>query len=870
MKTLMHIAATAIFWSLASDISAQKQVPEKRPLLNVIKQIENSSDMRFLYREALISDVKVQVSTQIPAVYGELENELRKFNIGLQIDEERNQALLFKTQAVNQTTTAHISGYVIDAASGDRLPYSTISWFENGQITGTASSDNGVFNASVSAAEEHITLLFSFVGYEPERVTLSLLESQNWKDIAVRLEPAPYGGNEIIVNGTSLFSPADTVYSKLLKAGAFSPMGDNNVIQALQTLPSVLSGPIINDGLNVRGSSSDGFRILLDGLTLYNQSHLFGLLDGLNGDVLRTSGFFYDITPAQYRAPLGGTLSFLTKTGNLQKFSATAGLSNTSVSSSIEGPLIPGKASFLFSGRHSYIDNVNWFNNQTIIDYGLDIDRAFDFQSDSIVKRENRRIRRLSSNAVFYDIHGKLYMELQNGAQIVLSSYLGKDNASQTYERGPVRQPLEFNTSNEWSNKMFNLSYNASFGNHLISETLIGFSDYFSSYFKEDNVFQRVETDNNRRRPQVEVLPLSLKNDLQEIHFNQYFKKSFLNSDLDFGIAYSDFEVTYQELSFDDRSFRSRRTSQLIDVFSQLDFNKSKQAHLTLGGRMYYFSNGTYTKWSPRIKAQFFPESAFSMGLGYSKNHQFLHRLDFTGINSTDFWIMANEDQPPSSVDYYTANIRIRPGSAFYLQVEGYFKQYKNLRIHSLSGTAISQSFEGGEFPFLFNNKGESKGVEFLAKKRIHRWNLASTYTLSSIQMENRVLNNGEPFYTDYDKRHQFSLISDLNLPKGWSLYSSWTFATGTPNILVSRRQNLDSRLDNYSRVDASIKYEYAQRARKKIELLFSVYNLLDTQNPWYSAIKQGISTHTGQAVLGFASIYDLERQTSFKLKLFF
>ena len=869
MKAFFTIALIFVLASIPIDSIAQSN-PSKRSLLELISEIEQSSEMRFLYREALISNVRVDISAKSSSLYSELKTQLVAYNIGLQIDEERNQALLYKTNKDQSSSAVTISGYVIDAKTGDRLPYSTISWFENDGITGIASNTSGTFYAKISTSQSSISILFSFVGYESKIIDFDLSKNTNWKDVAIRLEPALYSGNEIIINGTALFTPSDTVFSSLIEAGSYSPLGDNNSAQALQSLPSVLSGPAIEDGLHVRGSSSDGFRILLDGLTLYNQSHLFGLLDGLNGDVLRTSGFFYDVTPAQFRAPLGGTLSFLTKTGNLQRFNSSVGLSNTAFSGLVEGPISKGKSSFLVSGRHSYIDDVNWFNNQRIIEYGLDINRDYDFQADTIRKVANRRIGNITGNAFFYDLHSKLYLETVSGSQIILSSYFAKDKANQSYQRRISQNTEDFSTNNEWSNKMIRLAYNTNLGNEFISESSVGFSDYYSSYFKEDNDFRRVENDNGQGQ-RIEILPFALENELREFQLNQKFNTSYSFFDWDFGFTYSDFEVLYTEISPRNQSFRSRRTSQLFDLFSQFDFSNSNEAHLSLGSRLYYFSNGKYLKWSPRIKAQFFPESAVSFGLGYSKNYQFLNQLDFVSVNSTDFWVMSNIEQPPSSVDYFTTNIRLRPTNSLYMQVEGYYKIFENLRIHRLTNQFISSFFDDDDtLLFLFNNNGIGKGVEFLIKQRFNRFNLSSTYTLSSIELENIQLNNGKPFHPSYDRTHQFSIISDVNLTNGLSFYTSWNYATGTPGVILDRKEQPENRIGDYSRLDASVKYVFAKNGYEKAEFLFSVYNILNRENPWYSEIKPGLHTNRNEVVLGAATIYDLGIQPSFKVKFYF
>jgi len=868
MKIKLNIFLLLMTGFYSSIVVGQSNSP-KRTLLSVISEIEKNSEMRFLYREALISDVMVSVSSSSKQTLEDLSDELNKHRIGLQIDYQRNQALLYRTGESPSVSNTKISGFVLDAQTGDRLPYSTISWFENGKITGISSSTSGTFNATVNTTEESISLLFSFVGYTSKKVNFDFSDTSTLSEVSIRLQPTLYGGNEIVINGTSLFSPADTVYSSLIEAGSFSPLGDNNAVKSLQSLPGVLNGPAIEDGINVRGSSSDGFRVLLDGLTLYNQSHLFGLLDGLNGDVLRSSGFFYDVTPAQFRAPLGGTLNFSTKTGNLQKFNSSIGLSNTAFNGTLEGPIVTGKSSFLLAGRHSFIDDLNWFNNQSVIEYGLDIDRHYEFDADTIRQVEDRRIRDINGTAFFYDLHGKLYLETSKGSQFIISSYLGKDKANQTYQRRFQQLQESFTTENEWSNKMIQLAYNTALLNNINSETSIGFSDYYSSYFKEDSEFRRTNNGNNQN-PSIEVIPFFLENKLREIQLNQNFTRNFTTLSWNYGFTYSDFEVLYTEISPRNQSFNSKRSSQLFEAFSQFDFSTSYEAHLNIGSRLYYFTNGKYLKWSPRFKVQFYPESLVSFGAGYSKNYQFLHQLDFQTVNSTDFWVMTNNEQPPSSSDYFTSNIRFQPLNSIYFQIEGYYKLFENLRIHSLSNQFISSFFdENDTFPFLFNNSGTGKGLEFLAKKSFRKFNIASTYALSSIKLENRAINNGIPFHPSYDRTHQFSIIGDINFETGFSFYASWNFATGTPNNRLQRDEIEEARIANYFRLDLSAKYIYASSVSEKVEFLISIYNALNRENPWYSEVRAGLHTNKNRVVLGSATVFDLGIQPSFKIKLY-
>lgn len=867
------------FWSvllflsitLCAQSKAQSFSFAEENLLNIIKEFEDKTDIKFLYRESLVSNIELSLTGDYPDIFNRLTNELNKLSIGLKLDEKRNQALLYKSVTTVITSQLRLSGYILDNETGERLPYSTISWLQNGMITGTASTELGTFNTIIETQQDSISVLFSYAGYDPVTLGFRTSEKSIWQDLAIRLQPQPYAGNEIIVEGSHRINPSDSLLDGLVKIGTFSPLGESNAIRSLQTLPSVLTESALNDGLNVRGSPPDGFRVMLDGLTMYNQSHLFGLIDAMNADILKTSGFFYDITPAQFRAPHGGVLSLITKTGGLQKYSGNTGISNTAIHSTVEGPLLKGKASWLLSGRHSFIDQMNWLNNPSLIEYGLDLDRDYDFEDPNIRDIQRRNRNPVATSAAFYDAHGKIFFEQKNGAQITLSGYIGEDNASQNYTRIILNNELDFETSNNWSNKILSGSYNVKIGTSTISQSSVGFSDYFSNYLKTDaRTFGRQTNNDNRQGVEVTISPLLLNNSLQEFNIQQNFYSSFRDYKLSYGFSYSDFEVTYREESAISNSFRSRRTSQLLDAFTQMDVSPTTDSEIQIGTRLHYFSNGKYLDFSPRIKIRFFPHSKVSASLGFSQSYQYLHRLDFYNINSTDFWIMSNEEQPPSSTKNYTANIRFQPSGNFLFQVEGYFKLFENLRIHGLNTQLISLTFNEDETPWYYQSNGEGKGLEFFMRQRISKIQLSATYTLSSIEIENQRLNDGKPFYPDWDRRHQFSLMSDFSISKKFNVYLVWNYATGNPARGFEVEAFEQDRLGEYSRIDLSASYKNYSENGTRFEAAFSVYNVFNRNNPWYSDIKQGRNTSTRTNEAAIITVYDLGFQPSFKFSVGF
>lgn len=873
----------AILFLAFTHLEGQSFSYSNEPLLTVISDIENQTPYRFLYREALISDVRVTLTANQSSVMNELSGSLRSKNIGLKVDEDRFQALIYSTSDQQESQQIVISGFILDDKTGERLPYSTISWRDKGELYGVSSNPSGSFTITTNSDSKELSFLVSFVGYKPQRFNLSFSEQQLWKDISIRLEPEPYSGKEILVKGVNFYNASDTVLSGMIKVGAFSPLGETNAVRSLQMLPAVSLSSAINDGINIRGSASDGFQVLLDGQTVYHQSHLFGLLDAMNPDVLKTSGFYYDVTPAQFQAPLGGTLSLITRTGSLNKTQGSAGFSNTATKATLEGPLMKGKSSWLISGRLSYLDEINWMNNQKLIEYGLDVNRP----ATIIFNRElpGRIIEQISlnpiniqnTNARFYDLHGKMHFETKNGNQLSLSGYIGFDDASQQYLRDQTDLIELYETNNNWQTQTVTANFSARISSNSYSVTNAGFSDYGSIYSKGDFEYPaRKQNDGNNNNqpppPDSSILgELTLENSLQDFSARQSFFTSFDGYSMEYGISYSNFDVEYIERSINRSSFLSRRTSQLIDVFHQVDISTFENINLNLGNRIHYFSNGSYLRWSPRIKTEFFSEEPVSFGAGFSRNYQFLNRLQFYNINSSDFWILTNEDQPPSSVNYYSADLKFRLFDHSYFQVEGYIKDYENLRSHELNTGGVSTSFKADETPWFFENEGLGKGLEFLLKNNLGVLTLNSSYTLSSMQIKNAQINNGEYFYAEWDRRHQFSFVSELALSENFDFFISWMYGSGSPDRLDLQRLRESPRLPDYSRVDASVAYSALVKSGT-IKASFSVYNIFDRNNPWYSEIKQIRVETRNRDIQASAktNVFDLGIQPSFNIGFYF
>lgn len=896
MSTILKITFIFLaFWSVQTNIAAQDVEYQYESLLHILQDVEESTEYHILYREPLVAGIRLSLSTNQDNIFSDLQKSLIKKNIGLTVHHDRKQVLIYELSTVRKNRVTSVNGYVVDHVTGERLPYATISWYENGTRKGLATNQSGSFSLERMFSDSTVTLFASYVGYGDESVDLNLSEKQNWTGITIRLRPVPFSSEEIIVNGITYFNPADTVFTGLLETGNFSPLGENNSVRALQTLPAVNVTNALNDGINVRGSPVNGFKVLLDGVSVFNQSHLFGLLDSFNPDVLQNSGFFYDVTPAQFESPTGGTLALITRTGSLTEYGANLGVSNTAYRATFQGPISTGKSSFLISGRKSYMNTIDWFGNRNLIEYGLNIDRPSSATDIELPSLSDLLVDPGNYNANFYDLHAKLYVEGEGGDRFQLSGYIGEDETEQIYERCFVQSsnnlcPVQFSnfnqnffrlrelaTENRWGNKLVSASYQFKIGDSGYAESLAGFSDYNTFYHKDDFVYQR----ENQGRRETILRPYSIENTVSEFRFRQSFDLKFGLTDFYTALTYFNYQLEYFEDSFRRLNFFNQSDVSQFDLSVQLDFNQFQNVRLNAGNRFQYYSAGEHFRWSPGIKMHLYPSHPLSFSVGYSRNHQFLNRISLSNINTAEIWVPSNENQHPTRSDLFSTGLYLKISPVTYLRVEGYLKMIDNMRLHESQTRFIPATLES-DVPWYYQNELTATGLEFLFRHQFGKFTFSQSYTLSDTEIENPRINSGDPFHPDWDRRHQLYSSGELQVTENLQFNVSSTFATGTPDQLfkiLEATQNpgnieITNRMKNYFRLDASLVYRIPDFGNG-LEIKLFIFNILDRDNEWYREFGTFVEENPGATardrftMIGLpVSVYDLGFQPSFNVKL--
>lgn len=866
LLTLLYVEGT--------DLYAQYSY-RQTPLLEVVEDLSEKSNFLILYREPMLSGITVTFSAKENELFQKLKQSLEATPLDIKIDTELQQIVFFKRKKGSLDKLKLITGQVIDAATGERLPYATISWQTPEGRKGIATNQAGEFAISTKKIKRNTLIRASYLGYEPLEIRLINSFTSETGNLIFRLNPVYSFGKEVVVNGFYKYTYNESAINTIeLSQGSI--LGESNTIKSLQMLPSVSMGPAMSDGIHLRGSPEDGFQLLLDGVSLYNHTHLFGLFDNFNSDALQTGGLYYDIVPAYYQAPTGGTLSLITREGSLNQFKTQAGLSNTSARATVEGPLKKGKASFLLSGRVSLIDQLDWMGNRDLVAWGLDVDRPKKLIADTLRQVNKNLVQVNGTDAFFYDLHSKLYSESPGGTRYSISAYRGEDRLSVQGNRlfrsfdsstnTGATELLPVKTENNWSNTKFSLQMETRLSESLFSTSRAGFS-VFKTYFHKDDFTYT----------QVNPLNGSLESFTSALEIESILNELILNQDVEWvngyqivkaGFSYQYFTGEYLEDSFERPFYFQKRNAHQLDGYLQFDMRLNQFAEMNTGLRTSFYTSGNYLNWSPRARLRLFPYSIIQIGGGYSRNFQYVNKISFANVLSSDVWVMVNEEQPPTSVENITAGVYFEGGSLFRFHVEAYLKQYDHLRLHEIDTYSINRAFNAT--PWFSGNSAEGKGMEFLLTNKIGWLQMSNSFSISRMELQNKEINDGKPFPADWDRKYQYSSIVNVSLPKRVTVRLNQIIASGQPDKLAVSGASND-RLGWYYRTDLSINYTH-KKDNRSIEAGFTVYNLFNRSNPWYREISFALDeTGTIDRFLTLPStVYDLGFQPSFSLSVRF
>lgn len=777
------------------------------------------------------------------------------FSIGL--------IVIFNISAFSQKYT--VSGFAQDANSGEKLPYASIYHANTGK--NITANNFGYF--SISASQNSISLVVSFVGYKPSNLNLHLSSDTT---ISVLL-----GSNneleEVVVIGeqqaTSIRGTQFNISAISMKDIDKIPVvfGEPDVLKSIQLMPGIKGGQEGTSGLYVRGGSPDQNLILLDGVPVYNVNHLFGFFSVFNSDALKSVTAIKGGFPARYGGRLSSILDIQMKEGNNQEYKGEVSLGLISSRLTMEGPILKNRTSFIVSARRTYFDYLLALMNMSAKMPGEE----------------------LKSGYFFYDLNAKVNHKVSKKSHIFLSLYSGKDKAFFDDKFSNYSSSTHNNFNLNWKNTTMALRYNYIITKSLFANTTLIYSKYRFRVGNSNETatldpLQHIITEReyNGFSSSSGIKDLGVKLD-----FDYY---AWSSHSIKFGINYTRHIFTPEvstkvHLSGNNENVLTDTTFGNINIpadefaaYVEDEWEISSKIAINLGLRFasFYVQHTNYPVIEPRLSIRYLINEKISLKVAYSRMDQFIQLITNSSVGlPTDLWLPVTDKIKPLNSDQFAFGGQYNL-NAYKFEVECFYKFMNNLNEYK-EGIEYAENTGSWEDK-IEKGKGDAYGIEFQFSKvrgKATGW-IGYTLSWSNRQFDN--INEGKEFPYKYDKRHDISIVLTYKLSDRIDFGATWVFNTGNPITIATQKyayvddlegdmiyyysKRNEYRMPSYHRLDIGANFYKTKKRGIRVWSL-SIYNAYNHTNPYIVFI----NNNNGESEMKQYSLFPIMPAFSYTFK---
>lgn len=717
--------------------------------------------------------------------------------------------------------TLKVSGVISESVNAEPLMSAAIVGDHGGVLT----DENGFYTVNLRKGQHRI--VFSCIGYN-DRVMNVNLSSDTVINVTLTSKVYKFEATTLNVakRKKDVLNKEISVVSMDIKDIKSIPVifGEVDVLKTITLMPGIQSGGEGSSGLHVRGGGQDQNLILLDGATIYNPAHLMGFFSVFNGGAISGVTVYKGGIPANYGGRLASVIDVEMKEGNAKKIKGEGGVGTISSKLTLEGPIFKKKATFLVSGRRSYID------------------LFAPLAPAEIVKQ---------SKLYFYDVNFKLKYKVNDKNKIYVSGYSGKD---------VLRLGSLFGLN--WGNMAVTARWNHVFNKKLVANTSLVYTDFdygFDFQFDQNTEMGFVQN----------ISDYSIRSEVKYYRSKSH-NFSFGGQALMHRFNPGTFDLNDEKIQFD------KKTAFEPAVYVQHIYKGGKRLKVTSGMRYVVFANmgGTYYRYKkdesgeplfseiteevfkkgeisnlyqslePRLSVSYKLNSSLAIKSSYNRTSQFIQQASNTASPfPTDQWFSSNKNVKPQFADQVALGLFAQGKSDLEASVEVYYKKMKNQIDYRDGANLFVNEYLDAEL--LFGN-ARSFGSEFHVSRSAGKFKGFLSYTLAHSLKQIKGINNDKTYPTNYDVRHNLSIVMGYELAKRWSVGGTFVFMSGKPITIPVSKYYYDGqwnnhygerngyRVPNYHRMDVSLTYKPTKKDKRwENEWNLSVYNAYNRANTY-------------------------------------
>jgi hypothetical protein len=613
-----------------------------------------------------------------------------------------------------------------------------------------------------------------------------------------------------------------------------SILGETDALRYIATLPGVSQGMEGGMGFFVRSGNSGNNRIELDGVPVYGNTHLFGLLSVFPSDIIEN----VDFRTGNIAASSGDFLASLTQitsiTPDKEQYHGSFSVSPFVVGATCSGYL-SSRITFQVAGRISPL-KAEYEALKKIVDITGNMNIEMD------------------------DVYAKLNYRINSRHHLSLSGYLSNDYLQYAAD---IKENVNINRLTvNWGNKLVRAAWNWNM-NDLLTMNVLSYCNYFVSGQRQEHLSGELRT--GELRLQTALTDMTAKILLAYNKDNLYFDAGIQGKWQSIQPGAEKMIVKTSNYTNITPTFYSSSIAGFGDVKYRYRFIT---ALLGFRGTLYNIEQQTIFDGNVRASVEMVFSKKTGMEFTYDGFSQFYHVAEGLPVGwSLDLIFPADKKfRPEKAHQLYTGgywnNEEVSVSSGIYYKYMNNLISYKNgINVFGVQNTSWQDEVAVG--------RGNSYGWETRFEKKGIKWNATVSYTLSKTSRQFDEINEGRSFPSKFDRKHILNLTGQWHTiaRKHWKHYLNISIAFSSGNkvtipvamykgipppyweqqeggFYISPQQEenafyrqLMSNVNGYTvpdyfRIDLS--YNFVRTGKHFInDLTIGVFNLLNRQNPY-------------------------------------
>ena len=710
--------------------------------------------------------------------------------------------------SILKSQTSIISGFISDSSSGEALIGANIFLQETGQ--GMATDLNGYYIIQDINPGKY-TIMVSYVGFDMYKKKIDINDDESMKlNISLVEQVVELSGVEVTaekLQRRNNIQPSKINLSpRMMKAAP--ALAEPDLFRTIQALPGVLTTSEYSTGLVIRGGNTDQNLIMLDGITVYNPSHLGGVFSNFIVDGVKEAELIKGAYNAEYGGRLSAVLNVISREGNKNEFKGKANLSLLSAQTTLEGPFYKG--AWVLSGRRTYFDLVL----PKVLPEGV------------------------ASNIppyYFYDIQSHVFSDITPKDRISLSYYSGIDDI--IFDT--------FGLDGRWGNNTISGHYRRVFNERLVGNFLLANSRFFTEFGLggDYGLVSFNEIDDN-----------TISGDFS------WFKSS--NSTIKFGSQVKRLGFEYTNKFNEDIQFEIKTDPIEFANYIKLKYEPNDLMIIEPGLRLNYYNVYPDSLYPDlRLGFKYILSDDRYLNLSVGNYHQFISTFqDDFNPPILDNWIAADTSVSPGKSIQFVAGYEEYIRNMYKIQIEGYYKDLKNLLTYEETrSTTDAEVSDENLSDIVTPADGYAYGFEIFCQKMtgdLSGW-IAYTYSVSR-KIMNSIYDVGEKeYYTNWDRTHALSILGNYQINKKWE--TNWRLAIQsgqayTPILGYYVQKFPESpeevfrtipgsrnsgRYEPYSRLDVGAVY-HTKIGKTNVDFFFQIINTFNRSNTFRKVYSLG------------------------------